>query len=165
MRRELDVTITAEGRDKGKVFRLTEMPASQGEMWATRALMALSASGLNIPDNVAQAGMAGVASVVGTMGLKAFGGVPWPIMQELMGEMWGCVRIIPDPANRNVVRFMVEDDIEEVATRVYLRAEVFSLHTGFSYAEIKLKLTSALKRIREAVASSAASTSPEPLQP
>ena len=35
------VTIAAEGRDYGKSYLLTEMPALKAEKWATRAMMAL----------------------------------------------------------------------------------------------------------------------------
>jgi hypothetical protein len=45
--------------------------------------------------------------------------------------MWDCVAFMPDPAKPQIVRKLFEEDIEEVATRIKLRAEVWKLHTGF----------------------------------
>ena len=151
MRRTATVTIPAnaqiagrESRDAGKVYLLTEMPSAQTERWARRAVMALIKSGMEIPDDVAQAGIAGIAQ----LGLKAFAGIDDDTAESLLKEMFDCVSIIPDPAKPEVVRgpqHMVDDDIQEVATRLELRMEVFSLHTGFSLAELRSKWTSATK--------------------
>jgi len=54
--------------------------------------------------------------------------------KPLLDELMKCVKIIPDPSNRNIVRSLVDSDIEEVSTRLKLRAEVFKLHVGFSQA-------------------------------
>ena len=132
-RRVKIVTVTAEGRDTGKVFVLREMAASAAEKWAARALLALAKSGANIPDDAAAAGLAGVASV----GFQAFGGLPWELAEPLLDEMFDCVMIQPS-ANPDVTRRLIEDDIEEVATRLKLRLELFELHTGFSMAAKKL---------------------------
>lgn len=133
------VTIRDENRDKGKVFVLEEMSAYKAERWAARALLALSRAGVSIPDNVQGAGMAGIA----VLGLKALGGMPVEDAFLLMDEMFECVKIQPDPGKPEIVRMLMDDDIEEVATRVRLRAEVFSLHTGFSMADAASKLNSA----------------------
>jgi len=127
-RKELTVTITDAGRDLGKAFLLREMSASQAEWWAMRAMMALAKSGVEIPDDIASAGLAGVAS----MGIKAFGGMNYLDAAELMYEMMQCVSVIPDPSRPQVIRGLIEDDIEEVKTRLKLRMELFTLHTGFS---------------------------------
>jgi len=128
MRKKLTYTVSAEGRDKGKVFILTEMPASQAERWAMRAFLALARGGVELPDNIASMGMAGIASV----GLGALAHLDWRDAQPLVDEMFECVQIQPDPKKPSIVRALVEDDIEEVATRLKLRAEVFKLHTDFS---------------------------------
>jgi hypothetical protein len=121
------VNITAKGRDKGKAFLLTEMPAAKAEKWAARAFLALAKAGVDIPENIASAGLAGIASV----GLKALGGMDFPDAELLLDEMWTCIQIIPDPSRPEVVRALIEDDIEEVTTRLLLRKEVFTLHTSF----------------------------------
>ena len=127
-RKELTVTITDAGRDLGKAFLLREMSASRAESWAMRALLALAKSGIEIPDDIAAAGLAGVAS----LGIKAFGGMNYLDAEELMLEMMQCVSAIPDPFRPQVIRGLIEDDIEEVKTRLKLRMELFTLHTGFS---------------------------------
>lgn len=129
-RKTLTVTIDAAGRDAGKRFILTEMPATQAEKWAARALSALARSGADIPDNIAHAGMAGIA----VLGMRALSGMSFADAEPLLDEMFGCVAIMPDPSRPTIVRGLVEDDIEEVATRLRLRAEVMALHLGFSSA-------------------------------
>lgn len=128
MRKTATITITDEGRDKGKVFLLREMPASRAEMWGIRAFMALAKSGIDIPDNVAQMGLAGIAMI----GFKAVSGMSFDDAKPLLDELMTCVSIMPDPSQPAVTRALVEDDIEEIGTRLKLRAEVFKLHVDFS---------------------------------
>lgn len=130
-RKTIDVTIADEGRDKGKTFLLTEMPAARAEKWAMRALLLAAQSGAEVEPNL-RAGMAGVA----VMGIETLlGGVSFDGVEPLLDEMMTCVQIKPDRMRSDFVRKLVEDDIEEVATRVYLRQEVFALHVGFSFAD------------------------------
>lgn len=138
MRREITVTITDKNRDSGKVFVLTEMPASVAERWADRAILAVGHSGANI-DYVKGKGVAGIA----VLGFKALFGINEASALALADEMFSCVQIKVPAATRP----LVEDDIEEVTTRWRLRAEVFALHTGFSLAELTLTLTSAAKSL------------------
>ena len=137
MRKTKHVTIDAEGRDKGKLFLITEMPASQAERWAFRAFQSLARSGVDIQDNIAGAGMAGMA----VLGLKALAGIPFFEASELMDEMFSCIRIVRDPAHPETAMPLMEEDIEEVSTRLLLRTEVFELHTGFSMAGVRQSLT------------------------
>ena len=131
-RRERKYTVTSEGRDKGKVFLLTEMGAVQSEKWAARALLALLKSGVELPEDVAQAGLAGVAAV----GIKAFGSIAWADAEPLLDEMMQCVQVIP---SSNVPRaFFADMDIEEVTTLLSLRKELLELHLGFSLAALSL---------------------------
>lgn len=130
MRKEATVVIDAEGRDKGKIYRLREMSASQAEAWGCRLTIALAKSGVEVPEGFFSMGMAGVA----VMGLQAMGGLSWDVAKPLLDEMMGCVQIQPGAAHPSVVRGLIEDDIEEVATRLRLRDEVIKLHTGFSIA-------------------------------
>lgn len=122
-----NITITTEGRDRGKVFVITEMPASRAEAWATRALLALMANNVELPDGFENLGMAAMAE----LGIKALSGLTWQVAEPLLAEMWECVQYMPDPRNPVVLRALIEDDIEEIKTRVQLRAEVWKLHTGF----------------------------------
>ncbi len=120
-------TVTDDNRDRGKVFVLTELPASKAEAWAMRAILALMAGGVELPENFERLGMAGMAEV----GIKALSGLKWEVAEPLLNEMWECVQIMPDPTKPHVVRPLIEQDIEEIATRIKLRAQVWKLHTDF----------------------------------
>jgi len=129
MRRMLDVTITDEGRDKGKVFKLTEMSADAAEWWAVRFLLAIGKGGAEIPDDAMGAGMQAIAVV----GFRALFKLDPHEVKPLLDEMMSCIEIYPDPGNKNISRPLVgQGDVEEVATLLTLRMEVFQLHTGFS---------------------------------
>lgn len=122
-----------KNRDKGKIFKIKEMPASQGEWWATRAIQGVIRAGVEVPDYVRGAGMAGVA----LLGLRAFAHLPQDELKGLMDEMFGCISIVRDKAHTDMAFALLEDDIEEVTTRLRLRDEVIQLHTGFSFADEK----------------------------
>jgi|SRR5580700_360731 hypothetical protein len=142
MRREKDVTITAEGRDKGKVFHLREMPAAQGERWAARALLLMARSGQDIGPLDSRSGLAGLA----VAGVSSLGLIDFREVEPLMDEMFQCVTIKTDPKTGVVRPLLPEDginsDIEEIATRVQLRKEILELHMGFSLAELRSKVVS-----------------------
>lgn len=129
-RRTATYTVTTEGRDKGSVFLLTEMPADQAEEWGLRALCALAKAGVEIPEDYKSMTMAAMA----TMGIQSLAGIPFGEAKPLLDEMMECVQIIPDPARPDVLRALFPGDIEEVITRLTLRREVFQLHVGFSLA-------------------------------
>lgn len=135
MRKTAFITISAQGRDLGKVYKLTEMPASQSEWWATRLFLAMANAGIEVPDEVAESGLAGVASLgaggIVKLILGAVGGIKQEDAKPLLDEMMACVACIPDPMQPERVRSLIEDDIEEVATRFKLRKEVVALHTDF----------------------------------
>lgn len=128
-RRTEDVIIDLEGRDKGRMFRITEMPADQAEWWAMRAWMALSKAGVVIPDSDAEQGMWAVAAA----GIPALSRLSPMEAKPLLDEMWECVKFIPDPTHPLVGnRTPMAQDIEEIATRMLLRMKVLQLHIGFS---------------------------------
>lgn len=126
------ITIDDEGRDKGKIFHIRELPARQAERWASRALMMLGRHGVDI-EGLAGTGFAGIA----VLGIQALFKAQFEEVEPLLDEMFSCVMVQPDARHPNIVRPLIDlggegDDIEEIATRLRLRAEVFSLHTGFS---------------------------------
>lgn len=132
------VTILDEGRDNGKVFRLGEVSAGHAEDWAIRAFMGMARSGAEIPEEIKDAGLFGVMA----LGLKALAGMAYQDAKPLLDELMACVQVIPDPAKPEIVRVLMEEDIEEVKTRLKLRKEVIDLHTNFSeiVARSKLKM-------------------------
>jgi hypothetical protein len=132
-RKTKTVQIEGEGRDQGKVFFLTELPSSQIEEWASRALFAMMNCGVEVPDDLLKAGLAGLMAI----GIKSLSKVPYEMAKPLLDEIMSCVAIIPDPRQPAVKRGymgvgpMIEDDIEEVSTRLILKKSVFDLHMDF----------------------------------
>jgi len=114
-------------RGERKKFLITEMSATEAENWALELFFAMANTGVEIPDDLAEMGFAGLAQI----GLSALGKIPFEKAKPLMDRMMECVQFIPDPDNEMVVRFLLESDIEEVTTRLKLRKEVWNLHTGF----------------------------------
>lgn len=127
MRKTLTYTVVDEGRDKGKEFLITEMSATDAEDWALQAFFALMNAGIEIPDDIASMGFAGIAAI----GLKALGKVPFFMAEPLLKKIMECVKVVPDPGQPNVVRTLIDSDIEEAATLLKLKKAVFDLHTSF----------------------------------
>ncbi|HKT54279.1 MAG TPA: hypothetical protein VJP88_07490 [Caulobacteraceae bacterium] len=162
MRKSTIVTIEAqdgrENRDAGKRFKLTEMDAEAAEWWAVRALGAIQRAGFDMPQDVVESGMIGMAAV----GLRSFMGAPIGEIKPLLDEMMGCVQIIMPAAPDG--RALLPNDIEEVSTRVRLRDEVFKLHTGFSIATALLTAVAAYLQSPEEV-DGALNSSSTPMSP
>lgn len=129
-RKSLTVKITTEGRDNGKTFLIREFPASKAEKWAIRAILSMGRTGVDLPVGLEQAGMAGIARV----GIEMLFKLPFDDAEPLLNELFECVSFIPNPSNPEVTRNLIEDDIEEVATRIKLRIDAFNLHINFSQA-------------------------------
>lgn len=121
-RRTQVVTIDdAESRDAGKAFLITEMDAESAEWWAFRVLQAILGSNVEIDFS---APLAKIAS----QGLGALSKLPPDQAKPLLDEMMACVRMqIPAGGSRP----LLGTDIEEVTTRIKLRAAMLELHTGF----------------------------------
>lgn len=128
------VTIAREGRDKGKSFILTEMPAAKAEEWFIRAMMLLSRSGADVPPDIFRHGAASFATMGLGAALSGLGKAPWAEVKPLLDELFSCVAF-SSPAGMTIsIPGQVDSQIEEVATRLQLREEVLSLHLGFSLA-------------------------------
>lgn len=126
-----EFVVTAEGRDKGKRFILTEMPADQGERWANRAALALTNTGAAIPEEALGAGWATLAAI----GVQALGMLRAETVQPLLDELWpACVKYEHKPGQmpQEVVQG-VNSPVEEIATRYAVYYELWKLHTGFSW--------------------------------
>jgi hypothetical protein len=134
MRHTAPYTVADEGRDKGKMFLITEMSAAQGESWAIQALMALMQANVEMPNDFENLGMAALAQ----MGFQCLSSLQWHVAEPLLKEMFECVQIIPDPRKPEVVRALSgtdgDYDIEEISTRFKLRVEIWKLHTSFLQA-------------------------------
>jgi len=133
---EKTITIDFEGRDKGKQFFLTEMPAPRAEDWAIRAMMAVSSASPEIPPGALEAGW----GVIALLGLHSVLRAPYDMVKPLLDEMMTCVQIVMP----EMTRALVIGDIEEVRTMTYLRDEVFRLHANFSFIDELLPISEAL---------------------
>ena len=131
MARKESTFIADSGRDKGKQYLITEMPATQAESWAIKALLAVGNAGIEIPEEIATQGMAGLLAVSYMNLLK----IPFESARPLLDEMMTCVQYVP---SANLKRPLIEDDIEEVSTRLHLRKAVWNLHMDFFFGESEL---------------------------
>lgn len=131
-----------ENRDAGKCFLLREMPAAQAEKWAARALLAIANGGVEIPPEVLEMGAAAVMAA----GFRALMTMAFADAEPLLDEMMACVSLVPDRTKPDVVRPLDSEDIEEVSTRLQIRAELVELHTGFSIAAFLSRLGTAAKQ-------------------
>lgn len=89
--------------------------------------------GADVPDNVADMGMAGIAAI----GVGALNGVSIETAEPLLDELLTCVTVIPDPNKPEVVRALFDEDVEEPVTYFKLQKEVLMLHLDFSSPDAK----------------------------
>lgn len=130
MRKTINYTVQEDNRDHGKVFVITEMSSADAEDWAFRVILALMSNNVDLPEGFESLGMAGLAQI----GLKALSSLKHAEAKPLADELFKCVQHIPDPKKPHVIRYFLDDDTEEVITRVNLRMEVLKLHIDFSQA-------------------------------
>jgi hypothetical protein len=132
MRKTSTYTVDSEGRDKGKSFLLTEMPATKAEDWAIRVMLALGAANVEIPDGALELGMAALAEI----GLKKLFAISSTAIRPLLAELMECVEFVPNLQKPQVkVGYpLFESQVEEVETLLTLKWEVLKLHLDFSLA-------------------------------
>jgi hypothetical protein len=141
MRKQIIFRVETPGRDQGKTFQLNEMSADQGEKWAFRALLALSRGGMNLPSNVLDSGMAGLASIVPYLvliALRSLNAVQWNELEPLLDEMMACVKYQPPQAGVPAQDLILgaNSQTEEIRTRVELRKAILELHVDPSLAAV-----------------------------
>jgi len=122
---------TAGERDNGKTFVLTEMDAYSGQDWALRALLALAASGVQLPDGALSTGWAGLAG----FGVTALLQAPYGALKPLLDEMLAQAKYQHDP--KHPLQAIVSGPncvVEEIRTFLTLQVALVKLHTGFSPA-------------------------------
>jgi hypothetical protein len=133
-RKTAQYKVTDEGRDKGKTFLITEMSAKQTEDWAARAILGLIGSGVQLPDNYHELGMAGFAE----LGIKSLPTIRYDLLKPLLDEMFETIQFVGDPTKAYATtRPLLDDDIEEVTTRLNLRLQWGKLHMDFSSAAVQ----------------------------
>jgi hypothetical protein len=105
------------------MFRLTEWPAAKVERWIFRAVFGLGRRGVEIPPEVLKLGSAAIAYVIATKAVQMPSGLGIKLADELME----CVQRCEEHGDRR----LVEQDIEDVTTRLTLKGEVLKLTFGF----------------------------------
>lgn len=138
MRRTETVTIQDEGgRDHGKTFVLTEMPAIPADKWATQALSLIMANGLKVAETEMTAGMEGLAAAIGPDGgtgldAREAMAIVTALQHPSLESWWDCVQYQHKPNQPPMPIDKGENcPIEDIATIGFLRFRVLALHTGF----------------------------------
>jgi hypothetical protein len=124
MRNEIDLTISAEGRDYGKKFHIKEMSAMQGARFALKAFSRMVRAGMDVPKTSEDQGMIALAKA----GYACLVAMPFELSEELLDELMGCVQCV---ASEQVTRKLTDGDIEEIKTVLTLQKAVYDLHISF----------------------------------
>lgn len=123
-------------RDNGKTFVMHEMDAYAGQDWALRALLALAASGADLPEGSLQTGMAGLAG----FGLTALLQAPYGALKPLLDEMLAQAQYAHKPNEPKHPLTPISPGpncaVEEIKTFLTLQLRLFKFHTGFSPAVV-----------------------------
>jgi hypothetical protein len=112
------VTIELEGRDQGKVFVLTEMPATLGKPWLMKVTTLLAVQGMDIKALGKAGGVAALAMV----------------MDDPILTGWrDCVKYQHEGQMPQAIFWDKPTcQIEEIETVTFLQAKVLELHMGFT---------------------------------
>lgn len=130
-RKSATITID-EGRDAGKSFVITEMPAKQWFDWSRRALIMVSRESF-LPNNVKMGdGIAGMAET----GFAAL--LFCENASSLLDELMGCIKF-KTPTDNSALRDLIESDTEDAETITKLLQSTYNLHMDFSKAADLLK--------------------------
>lgn len=136
-RKIIDYKVTADNRDKGKVFIITEMSAVQAHKWASKALFAILNSGGEIPDEMLKMGLPGIAAA----GMGSISSIPFAVAEPLLDELMGCVKIRQDLTPDG--RPLMPEDIEEMSTIFDLQGKVLTMHIAPFISGVRQKSPSA----------------------
>lgn len=122
-RKTCRLVIEDDGRDKGKAFVLTELPALDIERWTVRLVLALGKNGISLPDVQADSGFAGIAGILWVLIAQ----VTPSDAESLMDTMLQGLKI----DEGKITRAVSADDIEEPETLLQIRMAWVDLHAGF----------------------------------
>lgn len=120
-RKEVEITIK-DGRDAGKVFKITEMGAVQSDRWATKVVALLGKAGADI-------------SVLGSLSFQdlviLLSKAPAEEVQPLYDELLACASFVQDGNLVPLKGSIVDSIVEEWTTLNELRLEALKLTLGF----------------------------------
>jgi hypothetical protein len=120
--KEIDITVT-EGRDAGKTFHVKEWACIKTEHWIMRVVLGLGKAGVEIPLEILQLGAGPTAYAIASQVVK----LPAEEGIKLADELMDCVTIV----EQRLTRKLIDEDIEDVSTRLLLKGEVLKLLFGF----------------------------------
>lgn len=125
-RKEIEITIE-EGRDAGKTFKITEMPATQANIWMMKMLGILGKAGIQI-SSLNHLDMMEVINVISAAGYEQ--------AEPLLSELLECASFKKDGAlvslkSQNIIDSVIEDWI----TISRLQMESLRLNLGFLVEE------------------------------
>jgi len=147
VRNSKTIIIEREGRDKGKMFVITEMSAWNTNKWGLSCARQLAKSGVELPQELVDMGIGGIINGIRqsisnptengdfftNSLLKAFlylmANVDEQQLLKLLAELIACVKL--QTADGNVMELLPEHHIEESSTFNTLYSEVFQLHSFF----------------------------------
>lgn len=122
-RRTEVVHITADNRDKGRTYIITEMDAFEGEDLGVKILLALTACGVEIPDT--STGMAGLAAV----GIAAMAKLPYSTVKPILDDM--LTHVVYQHAPKHPPMKLDNVNVSETSTLLEIRKAFIRLHLGF----------------------------------
>ena len=126
-RKEVEIKIE-DGRDAGKVFKITEMPAVPMDKWVTRALILLGKSDK------------GIGALAGTSFesiLKALSAADYDETEKLLNELLACCSFLKDGVSVPMKGDMIDSVIEEWTTIMRLRVEALKVNLGFLEQDVE----------------------------
>ena len=153
-------------RDLGRHFLITEWSAAKADDWMMRMVLAANRGGGTMPMDLRGIGAEGIAVLFLNTFLR--GNISSDELIPLWNELLECVKIVRDPKaiDRNTgqpaATDVINDDIQEVATRQWLRSEVLGLHINFSVGDALSKLWRSIMSKTPSPDSSSAPMSPAP---
>ena len=161
MRRELWVRIDDEGRDKGKLFKITEMSAYDAEQWSWQVLFAMERAGIDVGERGLGGGLASVAA----LGVNNMLRTAPADMMPLLDRFLRCIELAPDPKHKDALREVDWiEDLEEADTIKRLRFDALRLHINFTQPDVPSDSTPQNSGMPGSPAPSSAPTSPQRLR-
>lgn len=115
-----DIVIES-GRDKGKKFKITEMPATKMDKWATKALLILGKQGTAF--NLAQLDLEEL--------LRGLSNADYAGVEPLLEELLSCASFERDGVSMTMTSSIADGIIEDWTTLFRLRIEALKLNLGF----------------------------------
>lgn len=125
-RRTETVHITADNRDKGRTYIITEMDAFEGEDLGVKILLALTGAGVKIPDTAT--GIAGLAAV----GIAAMAKLPYSTVKPILNDMLS--HVVYQHAPKHPPMPLDNTNVSETSTLLEIRKAFVHLHLGFLMA-------------------------------